>query len=85
MSRDGSVDVQASHTGDRYVTTAAQHGAGISTLLLGHTLPRGSTVSSVELDGRPVTDYQSRETNRGLEIRVPADPAERHTLIVTAG
>ena len=82
---DSSADVLASHAGARYTTVTDTSGAPVDTFRIGHTLPRGSTVSSVELDGRPVTDYQSRETNRGLEIRVPADPAERHTLIVTAG
>ena len=80
---DGSVDVQASHTGDRYVTTAAQHGAGISTLLLGHTLPAGAEVARVTLDGRATDDYTTRETSRGLELRVEAGPRGRHTLVVT--
>ena len=80
---DGSVDVQASHTGDRYVTTAAQHGAGITTLLLGHTLPAGAEVARVTLDGRATDDYTTRETSRGLELRVEAGPRGRHTLVVT--
>ena len=80
---DGSVDVQASHTGDRYVTTAVQHGAGISTLLLGHTLPAGAEVARVTLDGRATDDYTTRETSRGLELRVEAGPRGRHTLVVT--
>jgi hypothetical protein len=82
---DGSADVLASHVGAHYMTVTDTSGAPIDRFRIGHTLPRGSTVSSIELDGMPVTDYQTRETNRGLEVRVPADPGERHTLIVTAG
>ena len=81
---DGSADVLASHAGNRYTTTTDTSGAPVSTFLIGHTLPRGSTVASVELDGSPVTDYEQRQTNRGLEVRVSADPGRRHTLVVTA-
>jgi hypothetical protein len=38
----------------------------------------------VLLDGAPA-EYKTRVTNRGLEVRVPADPGERHVLVVTAG
>jgi hypothetical protein len=57
----------------------------VKTLQIGHTLPRGATVASVTLDGAPVTQYEARETNRGLEVRVAAEPGRRHTLVVTAG
>ncbi len=82
---EGSADVLASRTGALYTTVTDTSGAPVDTFRIGHTLPRDSTVASVELDGRPVIDYQTRETNRGLEVRVPADPGERHTLVVTAG
>jgi len=36
------------------------------------------------LDGAAV-DYTVRETNRGLEVWVPAGASQRHTLVVTAG
>ena len=81
---DGSADVLASHTGNRYATTTDTSDAPVSTLRVGHTLPRGAEVAAVELDGRPVEDYETRETNRGLEVRVAADPGRRHTLVVTA-
>ena len=58
--------------------------ARLRTLQIGHTLPRGAEVASVVLDGRAVSDYETRETNRGLEVRVAADPRKRHTLVVTA-
>jgi hypothetical protein len=80
----GSADVLASRSGTRYTTETDTSGAPVDTFHIGHTLPRGSTVASVELDGRPVAGHQARETNRGLEVRVPADPGKRHTLVVTA-
>jgi hypothetical protein len=81
---DGSVDVLASRSGASYTTTTDTRGASLATYRIGHTLPRGSTVASVQLDGSPVTAEQ-RPTNRGLEVWVPADPGRRHTLVVTAG
>jgi hypothetical protein len=58
--------------------------APLDTLLIGHTLAAGTTVASVELDGQAVTGYTTRATSRGLEVRIAADPGERHTLVVTA-
>ncbi len=81
---NGSADVQASREGTRHTTTTDTSDVPVETYRIGHTLTRGSAVASVELDGRPVTNYQRRETNRGLEVRVPADPRRRHTLVVTA-
>jgi hypothetical protein len=81
----GSADVSASHAGTRYVTVTDTRSAPVTTLQIGHTLPRGASVVSVTLDGAPVADYDARETNRGLEVRVAADPGRRHTLVVTAG
>ena len=80
----GSADVLASRLGARHTTVTDTSEAPVETFRIGHTLRRGSTVASVELDGRPVTNYQERQTNRGLEVRVPADPGQRHTLVVTA-
>jgi hypothetical protein len=79
-----SADVRATHVGPRYTTTTDTTSAPISKYWIGHTLPHGSTVASVELDGKPVTNAEKRETNRGLEVRVPASPRGRHTLEVTA-
>jgi hypothetical protein len=53
---DGSVDVFASHDGNRYRTTTDTGDAPVKTYRIGHTLPRGARVASVELDGAPVTD-----------------------------
>ena len=81
---DGSADVLASRDGKRHTTVTDTSGVSLATYRIGHTLPRGSEVASVELDGTAVTDYTRRETNRGLEVWVAADPAVRHTLVVTA-
>ena len=80
---NGSVDVAATHTGTRYTTITDTRRAPVRTYKIGHTLPRGATVSSVKLDGSPVP-FESRTTNRGLEVRVPAAPDKRHTLVVEA-
>ena len=64
-------------------TTTDISAAQVGRYFIGHTLPRGSEVDTVQLDGSPVTDYESRETNRGLEVRVATDPDGRHTLVVT--
>ena len=77
---DGSVDVAASHDGSTY-RTAARPRASLERFLIGHTLPRGSKVKSVQLDGRG-TGYSTRLTNRGLEVLVRAPASGRHELLV---
>jgi hypothetical protein len=79
----GRADVQASHVGARYTTVTDTSRAPVSSYAIGHTLPRGSRVASVVLDGRRVHNYKSRTTNRGLEVQVAAAPGARHTLEVT--
>ena len=81
---DGSADVLAAHDGNRYTTVTDTSDAPAHAFRIGHTLPRGATVASVVLDGRPVDDYATRATNRGLEVTVTAAPGRRHTLVVTA-
>jgi hypothetical protein len=78
---NGSVDVAASHQGRTY-RTAARPRASLERFLMGHTLPRGSKVKSVQLDGRG-TGYSTRLTNRGLEVLVRAPASGRHELVVT--
>jgi hypothetical protein len=80
----GSADVRASREGTRYKTATDTTGVRLRRFHIGHTLPRGSAVASVRLDGRRVTRYSQRETNRGLEVRVRALPGIRHRLVVTA-
>jgi hypothetical protein len=81
---DGSADVLASRDGSAYTTVTDTSNAPVHDFRIGHTLPRGAAVASVQLDGAPA-EYTARETNRGLEVWVAADPGERHTLVVTAG
>ena len=78
---DGSVDVTASHAGNVYRTAVRLH-AGLSRFVIGHTVPRGSSVKSVRLDGRRA-GYKKRLTNRGLEILVRARASGTHELVVT--
>jgi hypothetical protein len=74
--------VQASRRGRRYRTKVDTGSAGVRELWIGHTLPRGSRVESVRLDGRRVR-WHERETNRGLEVTVKTRPGE-HRLVVRA-
>jgi hypothetical protein len=78
----GAADVSAERQGTRYRTTVSV-GGPVSRLVIGHTLPAGSTVASVRLDGAPAA-HATRETNRGLEVTVPTT-AGRHVLEVTSG
>jgi hypothetical protein len=50
-------------------------------LTIGHTLPAGTPVHAVTLDGAP-TDYQVVETIRGREVRIETTTAAPHTLKV---
>jgi hypothetical protein len=80
----GSVDVFASRSGDRYTTKVDASDAPAHELLIGHTLPRDAHPQSVTLDGRTLKHYDSRVTNRGLEVVVSAKAGARHTLTVVA-
>ena len=79
----GSADVFASHAGNTYTTKTDTSDAPVEDFRIGHTLPRGSTVGSVLLDGAPAA-YTTRVTNRGLEVWVRASADEQHTLVVVA-
>jgi hypothetical protein len=50
-------------------------------LTIGHTLPAGTPVQAVTLDGAPV-DYEIVDTIRGREVRIDTTTAAPHTLIV---
>jgi hypothetical protein len=78
----GALGVAASRAGTTY-TTVVTAGVALSRLVIGHTLPRGSSVKSVRLDGQPV-GYQVRLTNRGREVIVRAPNAGHHELVVTS-
>jgi hypothetical protein len=51
-------------------------------LVIGHTLPHGSRLAGLWLDGRRVEHYDARETNRGLEVTVDAKAGAQQTLTV---
>ncbi|HEX5782874.1 MAG TPA: hypothetical protein VFX80_13185, partial [Solirubrobacteraceae bacterium] len=77
----GSIDVAASRDGKRY-RTEVDTDVKLRKLLIGHTLPRGSQVRSVWLDGRR-TRWEARTTNRGLEVTVQAGRGD-HELVIEA-
>src|SRR5205085_10589309 len=81
----GSVGVFASHSGSTYTTKVNARRTPVRRLFIGHTLPAGSTVKSVKLDGSAVQHFRMRVTNRGLEVTVRAKPGEQHTLTITTG
>ena len=79
----GALAVFASHSGSTYTTKARLTGSSVRTLVVGHTLPRGSRARTVTLDGRVVHGYGRTTTNRGVEITVPTTTDGQHTLTVT--
>jgi hypothetical protein len=79
----GSVGVFASRSRAGYMTKVDATRTPVHELLIGHTLPRGSRPAAVLLDGRRVKHYDARETNRGLELTVAAQPGAQHTLKIT--
>jgi hypothetical protein len=81
---DGAADVFAAHDGSAYRTEVDATDAPATTLWIGQTLPRGSDVSSVELDGRATGRFEARTTNRGIEVSVRTTAGAPHTLVVTA-
>jgi hypothetical protein len=77
----GAVDVAASHSDKTYRTNVTL-GAQLSAFTIGHTLPRGSTVAQVTLDGSSAS-YTTVVTNRGVEVLVTAPTSGTHELVVT--
>jgi hypothetical protein len=80
---NGSIDVFASHSGNRYETRLTLHSLHLHSVQIGHTLPAGSTPASVIVDGKPVGNATTRNTNRGVEVTVPVQGNGPHTLLVT--
>ena len=74
--------VTASRDGKRYRTTVNARKAPVRHLRIGHTLPSGSKVRAVTLDGRRA-EWKARATNRGLEVTVQVAPGD-HTVVVEA-
>ncbi len=78
----GSVDVATTRGGGRYRTEVRVQGTRLRRLTLGHTLPPGSLVRRVRLDGERVR-YRIRPSNRGVEVLAWAKRAAgRHVLVV---
>jgi hypothetical protein len=80
---NGSVDVSARRSGERYRTEIQVRKLGADAIAIGHTLPRNARVSDVRLDGRSVSSYQTRTTNRGLEVTVRTGAGGHHELVIT--
>ena len=71
----GSVGVFAVALGAGYTTKVDATRTPVRELVIGHTLPRGlEGRAAVVLDGHRVKHYDARETNRGLEVTVAAQP-----------
>jgi len=81
----GSVGVFASHSGSRYTTKVNATNTPVRKLMVGQTLPLGSSVKSVKLDGKKVTNFRSRVTNRGVEVTVRAKAGQQHALRIRTG
>lgn len=77
---DGSVAVTAG-ANERVYRTAVSLDLDPEELRIGHVLPADSEIEWAKLDGER-TDYETRETNRGLEVSVTVEPTEDHTLLV---
>jgi hypothetical protein len=77
--------VLAAHDGTTYTTTVDARKTPGSRLEIGTTLPAGSLVRSIRLDGAPAPSDGVRDTNRGVEVTVQAKPGALHTVVVTAG
>jgi hypothetical protein len=86
----GSVAVSA-EAGENTYTTRVEPDQilqpALQELTIGHTVPRRAEVTSVELNGAPVENYETRVTNRGKEVLVDATggPAGEQTLVVETG
>jgi hypothetical protein len=70
--------------GGSYRTVVDTGNAPVRVLRIGHTLRRGASVRGVWLDGRRAAGWETRVTNRGVEVTVRARPG-RHVLEVAAG
>jgi hypothetical protein len=66
---DGSASVIAARSGKQYSTRVSLERLRVR-LTLGVTLPAGSRVASVYLDGRRVKKFDTAATDRGVEVTV---------------
>ncbi len=66
----GTIDVTAMHSGNTNTWTTTMTSSGLAcTLHVGATLPAGSTVQSVTLNGAPVA-FKVRDANSGRQVFV---------------
>lgn len=79
--RVGTGAVTAAASVDNKTYTTRVSAPSELSLTLGHTLPEGSEVSGVALDGVRTDDYEVVETARGSEVRVETTGGS-HTLEV---
>jgi len=80
----GSVDVRAQRSGSRVTTTVTVDDVErLRDLRIGATLPAGTEVERVTLDGERVRPTV-RRTNRGVEVTVRARARGRHVVVVTS-
>jgi glycogen debranching enzyme len=77
----GVVAASASRGGSTY-TTKVTALAGL-TLVIGHVIPPDEEITSVQLDGAPVEDYEVIDSTRGQEVHVRTTTGGEHTLVVT--
>ena len=79
----GSIDVTAIHSGNTWTTSVTSRLA--CTLNVGATLPAGSTVQSVTLNGSPVAHPSVRDTNAGRQVFVSTSCGSTANVTVIAG
>jgi hypothetical protein len=85
LGDEGALDVRAERSGSRSTTTVTVDDVeGLRELRVGATLPAGTEVERVTLDGDRVARPTVRETNRGVEVTVRASSSGRHVVVVTA-
>jgi hypothetical protein len=77
----GSIDVTATHSGNTWTTTVTSRLS--CNLNVGATLPAGSTVTSVTLNGSPAA-YKVRDTNSGRQVYVQTTCGSTSKVTITA-
>jgi hypothetical protein len=80
---DGAAAVRAERRGSTYTTTVTLDDVELDDLRVGATLPAESEVREVRLDGARVRRPAVDETDRGVEVTVPASADGRHTVQIT--
>jgi hypothetical protein len=80
---EGAAAVRAERRGSTYTTTVTLDDVELDELRVGATLPAESEVREVRLDGERVRRPTVSETNRGVEVTVPAAVEGRHTVQIT--